>query len=134
MASRQKKKQISVSKIRMLSELQCTEAEAAASLGLRLKTFKEMIRIDTRAREAWESGRELGKLSIRRSQFRLSTHNATMAIFLGKQYLGQNEVNVLEMSGRNGGPIKTLDLAKLDRAERSGLRQAILKARGPSKK
>lgn len=130
MASRQKKKPVKLSTIRMLSELQCDEAEAAASLGLRLKTFREMLRIDEKAREAWEQGRQLGRTSIRRSQFRLATHNATMAIFLGKQYLGQHETQRLEMSGRDGGPIKTLDLSKLDRNERQGLRAAIEKARG----
>ena len=32
-----------------------------------------------------------GKISLRRSQFRLAESNATMAIWLGKQYLGQRE-------------------------------------------
>lgn len=32
-----------------------------------------------------------GKASLRRSQFRLAERNATMAIFLGKQYLGQRD-------------------------------------------
>ena len=59
----------------------------------------------------------------------MAEHNPSMAIFLGKQYLGQNEVQQIEMSGRNGGPIKTLDLALLNRGERDGLRTALLKAR-----
>lgn len=33
--------------------------------------------------------RNYGKISLRRSQFRLAEKNATMAIFLGKNYLGQ---------------------------------------------
>lgn len=32
-----------------------------------------------------------GKISLRRAQFELAKHNAAMAIFLGKQYLGQKE-------------------------------------------
>ena len=32
-----------------------------------------------------------GKISLRRAQFRLAEHNAAMAIWLGKQYLGQRE-------------------------------------------
>lgn len=32
-----------------------------------------------------------GKISLRRYQFELAKHNASMAIFLGKQYLGQKE-------------------------------------------
>lgn len=32
-----------------------------------------------------------GKISLRRSQFKLAEKNAGMAIFLGKQYLGQSD-------------------------------------------
>ena len=33
-----------------------------------------------------------GKISLRRTQFRLAENNPNMAIFLGKQYLGQKDV------------------------------------------
>ena len=33
-----------------------------------------------------------GKISLRRTQFRMAEHNASMAIWLGKQYLGQKDV------------------------------------------
>jgi len=36
--------------------------------------------------------RNRGKVSLRRSQFQLATKNASMAIWLGKQYLGQRDV------------------------------------------
>lgn len=32
-----------------------------------------------------------GKISLRRYQFRMAEHNVTMAIWLGKQYLGQSD-------------------------------------------
>lgn len=32
-----------------------------------------------------------GKISLRRTQFRMAEHNASMAIWLGKQYLGQKD-------------------------------------------
>lgn len=35
--------------------------------------------------------RMLGRISLRRTQFRLAEHNAAMAIFLGKQHLGQKD-------------------------------------------
>lgn len=35
--------------------------------------------------------RAVGKISLRRNQFELSKKNATMAIFLGKQYLDQSD-------------------------------------------
>lgn len=127
--SRQRKTPVRVAEIRELSLLQVSEKEAAAVLGVKLSTFKEMLRIDERARDAWERGREEGKVSIRRKQFSLAGSNASMAIFLGKQYLGQSEINVIEHSGRNGGPIKTLDLGKLDAKGRAGLREALQQAR-----
>ena len=36
-------------------------------------------------------GETLGKISLRRSQFRLAEKSAAMAIFLGKNYLGQTD-------------------------------------------
>lgn len=36
--------------------------------------------------------RGAGKISLRRSQWRLAEKNASMAIWLGKQYLGQRDV------------------------------------------
>lgn len=46
--------------------------------------------------------RGIGKISLRRSQFRLAQKNATMAIFLGKQYLGQSDAGT-------GSTVETAD-------------------------
>lgn len=127
--AKQRRKIVKISEIRALSGLQCSEAETAAALGVTTTAFREMIRIDAKARDAWEAGRELGRVSIRRKQFALADRHPQMAIFLGKQYLGQNDVQVVEHSGRDGGPIKTLDLGKLDAGERSKLREVLTKAR-----
>ena len=37
-------------------------------------------------------------MSLRRSQFRLAENNATMAIWLGKQYLGQKDVADIDLN------------------------------------
>lgn len=37
-----------------------------------------------------------GKMSLRRAQFRLAEKSAAMAIFLGKNYLGQTDNTVIE--------------------------------------
>ena len=39
--------------------------------------------------EIFKQKRGVGKISLRRMQWRLAETSATMAIFLGKQYLGQ---------------------------------------------
>lgn len=129
MAKKQRRATVRVSEIRRLSMMQCTEREAAAKLGIQLATFREMIRIDRLAKEAWEYGREHGRVALREAQFELAKRYPQMAIFLGKQYLGQTDVQVLEHSGRDGGPIKTLDLTKLDAKGRQDLRDALRKAR-----
>lgn len=51
--------------------------------------------------------RSVGKVSLRRSQFRLAEKNATMAIWLGKQYLGQKDVERHEITGADGKPVET---------------------------
>lgn len=127
--SRQRRKTIRVSEIRALSELQVTDREAAAFFGISLQTFREMIRVDSSAREAWEDGRQLGRISLRKNQFALSRHNASMAQWLGKQYLDQKDVQQLEMSGRDGEPIKMLDLGRLSKEQRGNLREILTLAR-----
>lgn len=103
-------------------------------LDIKLATFREMIRIDERAKAAWEQGQQEGRVSIRRSQFKLAEKNPQMAIYLGKVVLGQREVTTVEMSGRDGGPINTLDLTKLDASGRKSLREILLAARVSEKK
>jgi hypothetical protein len=39
-----------------------------------------------------------GKMSLRRSQFRLAEKNASMAIWLGKQYLGQKDDKQIDLT------------------------------------
>ena len=50
--------------------------------------------------------RALGKISIRRNQFELSKKNAAVAIWLGKQYLGQRDTP--ESTEKNEGMLSDL--------------------------
>ena len=55
--------------------------------------------------------RKTGKISLRRMQWRLAEKNATMAIFLGKQYLGQRDnvdVNVINTEGLSLDELETM--------------------------
>ena len=74
-----------------LAKIQCTQAEAAAVLGFARETFNRFISRNLKVREKWENGLLSGKASLRRNQFKLSETNASMAIWLGKQYLGQRD-------------------------------------------
>jgi len=74
-----------------LAKIQCTIKEAAAVLGITKQTFISLMKRDPIVSERWENGLESGKASLRRNQFKMSETNAAMAIWLGKQYLGQRE-------------------------------------------
>jgi hypothetical protein len=74
-----------------LAKIQCTQGEAAAVLGIVRSTFVLFLKRDKKARQRWENALDSGKASLRRNQFKLSENNAAMAIWLGKQYLGQRE-------------------------------------------
>jgi len=79
--------EIDLSVAEKLGLLQCTIKECAAFMGIPATTLQG--REDFRC--AYEKGLENGKISLRRAQFRLAERNPTMAIWLGKQYLGQRE-------------------------------------------
>ena len=72
-----------------LGKIQATTRECAAVLGVSHQTFIAFSNKHPQVAEALEQGRETGKSSLRRTQFRLAEKNASMAIFLGKNYLDQ---------------------------------------------
>lgn len=55
-----------------------------------------------------------GKISLRRYQFALAKKSATMCIWLGKQMLGQKDINVMRMTGENGGAIEVNNTPAID--------------------
>jgi len=80
-----------ISTLAGLSRIQCTTKEACAVLNVSEPTFFEFLKRSKKARETWDNGRESGRASLRRNQFRMAENNPTMAIWLGKQYLEQRD-------------------------------------------
>lgn len=74
--------------LRGLGQLQCTVKDCAKVFGVAVSTFEEFLNLDG-VRDAFEQGAVEGQVSLRRKQFKLAEKNAAMAIFLGKNYLGQ---------------------------------------------
>lgn len=76
-----------------LCRLNCTLDEIAAYMGCSRDTIERRIREDDSVRALIEKGRATGKISLRRKQFQIleETSNATMAIWLGKNLLGQRD-------------------------------------------
>jgi hypothetical protein len=108
--------------IERMGRLQCTHREAAAFLDIRVHQFRNLLVKDQGAKRAWERGLMSGHISLRRKQMRLAGVNASMAQFLGKQYLGQKDVVTQEHTGDVGVEI---DASKLSQAERDDLRKLL---------
>lgn len=88
------KKEINQKLFENLCAIQCTESEICAVLGCCEDTLNSWCKRTYKATfsDTFKSKSGVGKSSLRRNQFRLAEKNATMAIWLGKQYLGQRDV------------------------------------------
>jgi hypothetical protein len=90
--------EISKEDFEKLCGLQCTRIEIADWFNCSedtienwcKRTYKETFSV------VFAKKRSKGQISLRRAQFKLAEKNATMAIFLGKQYLGQADRIVTE--------------------------------------
>lgn len=76
-----------------LCHLQCTEEEIADFFKCSVDTIGNWCKrtYKTTFSEAYIKYSAGGKISLRRTQFKLAEKSAAMAIFLGKQYLGQKD-------------------------------------------
>ena len=81
------KKEIDYETVEKLANIQCTQEEIASFLGISTRTLLR----DEKFKEIFARGRENGKMSLRRIQWKHAEKSATMAIWLGKQYLGQKD-------------------------------------------
>lgn len=82
------KKEIDYNVVEKLASIQCTQEEIANFLELSVRTLQR----DEEFCRIYKKGMDNGKMSLRRIQFKLAEKNTSMAIFLGKQYLGQKDV------------------------------------------
>ena len=87
-------KQIDKVQFEKLCALQCTEEEICGFLDVTDKTLEKWCQKEYKAHfsEVFRQKRGAGKVSLRRNQWRLAEKNSNMAIWLGKQYLGQRDM------------------------------------------
>lgn len=77
-----------------LCSIMCTEPEICGFFGVSHDTLNRWCKQEYEGKtftEVFEEKCSLGKISLRRIQFKQAESNPSMAIFLGKQYLGQKE-------------------------------------------
>lgn len=92
------KKEIAQDQFEKLCGLQCTLEEICGWFDVTDKTLDRWCKetYGESFSEVFAKKREAGKISLRRSQWRLAEKSAAMAIFLGKNYLGQSDNVVIE--------------------------------------
>jgi len=84
---------INLEELEKLCRLNCTMPEIASYFDIPLRTLEDKYTNDAEIRKTIDKGRNQGKLSLRRKQIQImdETNNSTMAIWLGKQLLGQRD-------------------------------------------
>lgn len=88
------RKEINQKLFENLCGIQCTETEICAVLECCEDTLNAWCKRTYKMTfsETYKNKSQLGKSSLRRMQFGLAEKSASMAIWLGKQYLGQRDV------------------------------------------
>lgn len=76
-----------------LCEMQCTLEEISGFFKCSEDTIERWCKrtYEKNFAEAYKKYSSKGRISLRRAQFKLAERSAAMAIWLGKQYLGQKE-------------------------------------------
>lgn len=90
-----------------LGQIWAGTAEVAAVLHVTEKTAIDFMKKHQAAWDAYERGKQIGKISLRRLQLSLAKRHPAMAIFLGKNQLGQKDHRSIDAN------IRTWDLSKL---------------------
>lgn len=96
-----------------LCALQCTQQEICDFFSVDHKTLTKWCKrtYGQEYSQVYAEKKTGGKISLRRMQFRLAEKSAAMAIFLGKNYLGQSDDP--DSSEPNDDPLTQL-LARID--------------------
>ena len=89
------RKEIDKNQFENLCGLQCTQEEICGWFEITDKTLTSWCKrtYGKSFSEVFREKRGRGKIALRRNQFRLAEKNAAMAIWLGRNYLGQTDRN-----------------------------------------
>lgn len=94
-----------------LCSLQCTLHEIAGFFDCSIDTIERWCKREYKEdyAEVFAKKRTVGKISLRRAQFRMAETNSSMAIWLGKQYLDQTEKQEIAISRNDDDTIKEME-------------------------
>jgi hypothetical protein len=106
------RKNIDQKQFESLCGLQCTQEEMCCFFNVDDVTLNRWCKRTYKKSfsEVFKSKRGTGKISLRRNQWKLAETNVAMAIFLGKQYLGQSDNPVVDQeTTADDGFLKALE-------------------------
>lgn len=108
-------KEIDKQQFEKLCELQCTEREILDWFNITDKTLNAWCRRTYKENfsDIFAKKRGKGKISLRRMQWQLAEKNAAMAIFLGKNILGQTDK--MEETIKDGGMDRVINIHFTDK-------------------
>lgn len=108
------KTNIDKSNFEKLCQMQCTLEEIAGFFDCCDDTINNWCKevYDDNFSGIYKKKSMAGKISLRRNQFKIAENNASMAIFLGKQYLGQRDN--IEVEHKDLSKVEEL-LSKIDK-------------------
>ena len=94
-----------------LCSIQCTKEEIAGYFDCSEDTIERWCKRTYKASFAvvFAQKRGVGKISLRRTQWQMAEHNVSMAIWLGKQYLGQAERQEVAVSMSDDDTIREME-------------------------
>ena len=90
------KKIIDYKMVEKLGSIMATQEEIASFMDIAVRTLQN----DKKFMRIYKAALDKGKMSLRRKQFGLADKNASMSIWLGKQYLHQKDEHSLALSGK----------------------------------
>ena len=103
------KKEINKEMFEQMCGIQCTKDEICSIFNIDEKTLTRWCKdvYNMGFSDIYKKKSQIGLMSLRRIQFKLAEKNTTMAIWLGKQYLGQKDV-IEENHNLNNGILDEL--------------------------
>lgn len=115
--------EIDTEQFEKLCFMQCTLKEIAGWFKCSEDTIERWCKRELKMSfaDAYERYSAGGKISLRRYQWKMAEHNCSMAIFLGKQYLGQSDQQELKVSKSDDETIKEMEQYFNDKRASAGV-------------
>jgi AraC-like DNA-binding protein len=113
--------QIDEASFKKLCALQCTLAEIASYNNCSEDTVERWCKRELKMSfaDAFKKYSANGKISLRRWQFRMAENSVPMAIWLGKQWLGQKDVVDVAVSDDTDETVKEMEKYFADKKARN---------------